>query len=588
MAEKKREISFKGIATSPGVAHGPAFLYLNKDLEIPTYRISDSTISLEKERFAQALVQTRQQLTAIRADIAAKLGEKEAEIFDAHLLVLEDEALISETLREMEQSKYNIEICFRKVFRRYIDFFSQLDDEYLRERALDVKDVGRRVLRNLIGDAGLNQNLLTESHVLVVDDLTPSETANLDKKKIIAIVTNAGGKTSHSAIMARSLGFPAVAGIGDISDFVENDDVLLVDGFEGLVIIHPSEATLLRYGKIELERKNIEKIFRSSIHLESKMLDGRPFCLQANIDDVSDIPAVLESGAEGVGLLRTENIFLKRESFPDEEEQFEIYREIAEKLKPYSVTIRTLDIGGDKNVTDSRFRFEETNPFLGERGIRLCLSHPDLFKKQLRAILRASAFGNIQIMYPMISSLNEVLAANRLLEECRQELLNEGKTFSSGMKIGVMIEVPSAVLIADTLAQYCDFFSIGSNDLIQYILAVDRLNSRVAHLYSPTHPAVVKAFNMIMDAAKRSDTPVSICGEVAADPIYTAYLYGAGVTSLSTSPRALPEKKYLMRSLSSADLEKLCSEIAEVPDQDKLIDTLQAFYDKTIDRIMSH
>lgn len=583
---KKKEIIFKGVATSPGVAHGPAFLYLNKEMDIPVYKLDEARIDSEKDRFATALVKTRQQLLSIRTDIANKLGEKEAEIFDAHLLVLEDEALISESLKELDESHYNIEYCFRKVFRRYLDFFAQLDDEFLRERAMDIKDVGRRVQRNLVGDAGLNQAELTSSHILVVEDLTPSETANLDKTKILGIVTNAGGKTSHSAIMARSLGFPAVSGIGDISDFVENEDIILIDGIDGFVIIHPTEATLLRYGKIELARKNIEKIFQESVHLESKTLDGQSFCLQANIDDISDIPAVLESGAEGVGLLRTENIFLRHNSFPDEDAQFEIYKTILEAIKPHPVTIRTLDIGGDKKVNDARFNFAEANPFLGERGIRLCLNYPDVFKKQLRAILRASAFGNAQIMYPMISCEKEIELANAILKEAKDELREENQSFDENIKVGIMIEVPSAVLAADLLAKKADFFSIGSNDLIQYLLAVDRLNNRVAHLYNPAHPAVIRAFSMIMEAAEKNDIPVSVCGEVAADPIYVPLLYGAGVRSLSSSPPCLPEKKYLMRNVYSEDTKQLAREVFQTYDTEAVSSKLQDFYEKLMSKIM--
>jgi phosphotransferase system enzyme I (PtsI) len=557
-ARAKNEVVVQGIAASQGIAYGQVFLYIQSDVEIPSYQVDADKRIEEISRFDHALLVTRQQIQKIQDEVEKNLGSDEARIFDAHLLVLEDQALISETIREFETTSKNIETCFNKVSQRYIKAFSEIDDEYLRERSGDIRDVAQRVLQNLLGQAGQNLSKLAEKRAVVANDISPSDAASIDRSQAIAIVTDSGSKTSHAVIVARSMKIPAVVGLRDLTKRIRNGDWILIDGYDGVVTINPSEQTLFRYGKIKLQKQGFEQRLMDANKLPAVTLDGVSVILRANIEKVDEIALVKENSASGVGLFRTEFLYLSDNRVPSEEEQYLAYKAVAEAFAPEPVVIRTLDLGGDKPMAGNPDLFpEESNPFLGFRAIRFCLEHRDIFKDQLRAILRASAHGKVQLMYPMISGSEELARANAVLEECRVELRGGNVAFDPKMAVGAMIEIPSAAVTSDILAKECDFFSIGTNDLIQYLLAIDRVNDRIAHLYEPTHPAVLRTLKMIVDEAHKQKIKVSVCGEMAGDPVYVPLLLGLGVDELSMTPPLLPAVKYLVRAMKMAEAKKL-------------------------------
>ncbi len=574
---KKEEI-LQGVAASPGVSHGEVFVIHQRDLEIPVLELEPAYIPREIERFEKTLFKTRKEILRVRNEVSERLGEGEAKIFDAHLLVLEDTALIDETIRQIEETHYNVEHCYSEVAQRYIDVFNALDDEYIKERMTDIRDVTRRVLQNLLGQTAQNLYELTSARIVASEDVSPSDAAQLEGSKVIGVVTDAGSRTSHAVIMARSLKIPAVVGLHDITKRLSSGDYVLVDGYDGTVIINPGEETLFRYGKLREERLNIQRAFEKNSLLPAKTLDGKTLHVMGNIGGPEECPSVLSNGGEGIGLYRTEAMFIGSDKFPTEEEQFQAYRRTVEAIQPHPVVIRTLDLGGDKMVSSYRFAQEEENPFMGFRAIRFCLEHTDVFKDQLRAILRASAFGEVRIMYPMISSVDELIRANAVLEEAREELRNRHAAFDENIQVGSMIEIPGAALTADLLAEHCDFFSVGTNDLIQYLLAVDRVNDRIAHLYQPNHPAVVRTLERLMDVARSKQVPVSVCGEMAADPIYVPLLYGLGADDISVGPASLPEIKYLLRRMKFKEAQALAKKVAKLTDPEAIYMTLSAFY----------
>lgn len=574
----KEEIQIKGIAASPGVAHGPAYLFVKKELEIVRYYVPPEKREEHVSRLEGALLETKKQLRILRSEIEEKLGEKEAQVFDAHQLVLEDKALIEAVEKEIYRNGSNIEYAFQSVSNRYVEAFSNIDDDYIKERVADIKDVSRRVLHNLMGQTDMEMEGFSGSRILVSDDVSPSDTVRLDRSKVSAIVTDQGSRTSHAVIMARSINVPAVVGLHNISSLVSQGDVLIVDGFEGLVIINPSEQSLFRYGKIRLEHQQAQTIYHSNLHLPACTTDGFSVKMMINIDGSESADDLARSGADGVGLFRTENIFLRRESLPTEDEQFASYAHIVEAMKPNPVTIRTLDLGGDKQMGGSGLTHEEANPFMGFRAIRLCLEYKNVFKDQLRAILRASAKGNVKIMYPMISSARELVAANALLEECKQELRELGQPFDEKVPVGAMIEIPGAAYTADILAKHCSFFSIGTNDLIQYVLAVDRVNDRVAHLYEPNHPGVMRTLKVIFDAGRKAGIPVSVCGEMASDPAYAGLLFGMGASELSVGAASLPEIKFFIRNVSMASTVKMTEKLLTLDRPEDIAKLLHSYY----------
>ncbi|MDF3056485.1 MAG: ptsP [Rariglobus sp.] len=554
----KSEILVQGIAASHGIAYGQAFLYIQSDVEVPAYQVEPDKNSEEIARFEQAILVTRQQIQKIMSEVDKNLGSEEARIFDAHLLVLEDQALISETIREFEASGKNVETCFNKVSQRYIKAFSEIDDEYLRERSGDIRDVAQRVLQNLLGHSSQSLSQLVEKRVVVANDISPSDAAGIDSSQALAIVTDSGSKTSHAVIVARSMKVPAVVGVRDLTRQVQPGDWILVDGYEGVVILNPSQQTLFRYGQIQLQKKGFEQRLMEANRRPAVTLDGVTVTLRANIEKADETALVKEYLAEGVGLFRTEFLYLNAGEIPSEQAQYLAYKEVAEALAPASVVIRTLDLGGDKPMAGHAHLFpREDNPFLGYRAIRFCLDNPAIFKDQLRAILRASAHGEIQLMYPMISGREELARANAVLAECKEELKARKIAFNPKLQVGTMIEIPSAAVTADLLAKDCDFFSIGTNDLIQYLLAVDRVNDRIAHLYEPTHPAVLRMLKFVIDSAHRQKIKVSVCGEMAGDAIYAPLLLGLGADELSMTPPLIPAVKYLVRSMKLSDAQAL-------------------------------
>lgn len=561
----KKEITVQGISASRGIAYGEVFVYLQSDVEVPSYQVDASKRSEEVARFDQALLTTRKQISKIQDEVEKNLGKNEALIFDAHLLVLEDQALIGETIREFEATGSNIETCFDKISARYIQAFSEIDDEYLRERAGDIRDVAQRVLQNLLGQAENSLTKLAAKRIVVANDLSPSDSASIDRSAALGIVTDSGSKTSHAVIVARSMNVPAVVGVRSLTKRVQTGDWVLVDGYDGLVIVNPTEQTLFRYGKIQSDKKSFEQRLLEANRRPPVTLDGVMVTLQANIEKVDEVGLVKEYFAQGVGLFRTEYLFLNSSRIPSEQEQFVAYKTVAEGMAPNPVVIRTLDLGGDKPLAGNPELFpEEANPFMGFRAIRFCLENLEIFKDQLRAILMASAHGDVRLMYPMISGADELARANVILAECKAELTARGQGFNAAIKVGAMIEIPSAAVTTDLLAKTCDFFSIGTNDLIQYLLAIDRGNNRIAHLYEPAHPAVVRTLKHVVDEAHRAGVPVSVCGEMAGDPVYVPLLLGLGVDALSMTPPLLPAVKYLVRAMTMADARTLAAEVLQL------------------------
>lgn len=571
----KEEIILEGIAASPGVAHGTALVYLHKKLDVPSYEIDARAVEDEIERFDQAIIETRLEIAAVRNKVAKSLGEGEARIFDAHLMVLEDSALLDEVISELRSSMKNIEFCYDKVAQRYISFFSSMEDEYLKERVSDIQDVSRRLLHNLIGMQKACMGELAADSIIVAEDISPSDTADLDRSKLLGFITDTGGKTSHTVIMARSLRIPAVVGLHDATKRIHSGDEILVDGHDGIVIINPTEDRLFKYGKLASERRKLDELYNTVIGAPSETRDGHPIGLMGNIDGNLEMDKVVEMQADGVGLFRTEGIFLRYHGYPSESVQYEEYLAVAKAAGDNPVIIRTLDIGGDKTLNDDLQK--EDNSFMGFRAIRFCLENLDIFKTQLRAILRASAHGNVKVMYPMISGVDELKRANDVLESVKVELREAGDDFDADIEVGAMVEIPSAALIIDLLAQEADFFSIGTNDLIQYLMAVDRLNDRVAHLYEPAHPAVLRTLKIIIDKGNELNTPVGVCGEIAGDPLYAVLLLGMGATSLSLTSVMLPEVKYLIRQINLADARALADEVLQLNDPIAVVKHLEAF-----------
>jgi phosphoenolpyruvate-protein phosphotransferase (PTS system enzyme I) len=561
MSDKaRREIRFEGAGVSPGTAHGKIHVVRDDMDDVPRYRIAPSQIADEIGRFEAALIQTRMQILEMQQRIAESIGAKDAAIFDAHLLVVEDRTLIDEVLRKLEAELCNVEWVFQEVATRYAETLSKIDDPYLRERALDIQDVTKRVIRNLQGKAPKKFLGLSEPHILIAHNLTPSDTASMKREHVLGIATDLGSRTSHTAIMARSLNIPAIVGLHDVTAKLETGQYVLLDGTDGLLIVDPQPETLAHYTEIESKRARVVAQLKKLRETSSTTRDGRHIVLSANIELPEDVEAVAANGAEGIGLYRTEFLYLNRSTLPTEEEQYEIYRKVAERVRPNPLIIRTFDLGGDKLAPGTVDITDELNPFLGWRAIRFCLENIDIFKTQLRAILRASAVGNVKIMFPMISGLDELRGAIAVLAECKKELCSSKIDIGEEIEVGAMIEIPSAAISANVLAREADFFSVGTNDLIQYALAVDRVNEKIAHLYEPTHPAVLRLLKMVADAAHVNNIWVGVCGEMAGDVALIPLLLGLGMDELSASATLVPRVKRAVQSLTIPE----CRELVEV------------------------
>jgi len=555
--------TLKGIAASAGITVGKAYVYRPVELAIERWRVEDSEAELA--RLQRALEESKEQLSEIHVKAEVEVGEDTARIFEAHLMFLDDPVLLEEVRGRIEKERVNAEAALSDAIEGYAAIFDAMEDEYMRARAADVRDVGQRVLRNLLGSGEEPLAELSSPVIVVARDLTPSDTAQMNKEMVQGFCTAMGGTTSHTAIMARILGIPAVVGLGDVALSINNGDTLIIDGGEGVVKVAPDEETLERYARLEREFKVRRDEAKVAAQLPARTRDGHRVEVVANIGDVDSARIALEYGAEGVGLLRTEFLYLDRTTMPSEEEQYKAYRAIAELMGQRPLVIRTLDIGGDKQLPYLDIG-DELNPFLGWRAIRLCLERTDLFKAQLRAILRAGHGHNVKVMFPMIADVDELRRAKALLAEARAELEAADVPFASKVEEGIMVEVPAAAIAADVLAQEVDFFSIGTNDLIQYTMACDRTNEKVAYLYQPLHPAILRLIKRVIEAAHQAGKWVGMCGEMAGDAEAIPILLGLGLDEFSMNAVAIPEAKAIIRSLSLAEAEGIAAKALSLPE----------------------
>jgi phosphoenolpyruvate-protein phosphotransferase (PTS system enzyme I) len=546
-----------GIAASAGIAIAKAFRYEEPDLTVE--KKTDVDADSEIKDFDAALVKSRAELEVIKEKTLNDMGEEHAEIFSAHLLVLSDPEFVDAIRQKVQDDKVNASFALDELANQFITMFESMDNEYMKERAADIRDVSKRVLAHLLGKPIVSLAELNEEVIIVGEDLTPSDTAQLNKEFVKGFVTNIGGRTSHSAIMARSLEIPAVVGTKSVTKDTEQHATVIIDGISGTVIIDPSEEELNEYKQKHADYEEQKKEWAKLKNEPSVSKDGSHVELVANIGTPDDLPGVHSNGAEGVGLYRTEFLYMGRESLPSEEEQFKAYKKVVESLNGGPVVIRTLDIGGDKELSYLDLP-EEMNPFLGFRAIRLCLEMDDLFRTQLRALLRASAFGNLKIMFPMIATLEEFREAKAILEEEKQKLQSEGTEVSSDMEVGIMVEIPSTAVMAPQFAKEVDFFSIGTNDLIQYTMAADRMNERVSYLYQPYNPAILNLVKMVIDASHKEGKWTGMCGEMAGDEIAIPLLFGLGLDEFSMSATSvLPARSQLLK-LDKKDAQAVAEE----------------------------
>ena len=547
----------QGISGSRGVAVGNVYRYIQEEIVIPDYTVAEDKVEEEIGKFAAAMAATLKQLDTIRQKALEEMGPEEAAIFEAHMQIAQDPSLSDGIKSLVESSHTNVVAATAQTIETFANIFLGMEDAYMRERGADIKDIGDRLMRNMLGMNPRGLSHISGEVILVAQDLAPSDTASLDKNIVKGIVTAAGGPTSHAAIMARTLEIPAVMGVGDIESFVDGDRAVVL-GTDGIVEINPSDADWAEYtnqaGAFHEELKRL----RESANLEATTTDGQYVELFGNIGKAKDAKNALTLGAQGIGLYRTEFLYMENDELPAEDVQFEEYKKVAQDMKGKPVIIRTMDVGGDKELKCLDLP-SEMNPFLGYRAIRISLNRPDIFKVQLRALLRASAFGDIHIMYPMIASVEEVKQANTMLDECKEELTAEGKEFNKDIKVGIMIEVPAAAVISPILAKYVDFFSIGTNDLCQYTLAVDRMNEAIGSLYQPLHPGVLRLIKHVIDASHEQGKFTGMCGELASDPVATMILLGLGLDEFSMTASSIPLIKNILRSVSKAECEEVAN-----------------------------
>ena len=547
----------QGISGSRGVAVGNVYRYIQEEIVIPDYTVAEDKVEEEIGKFAAAMAATLKQLDTIRQKALDEMGPEEAAIFEAHMQIAQDPSLSDGIKSLVESGHTNVVAATAQTIETFANIFLGMEDPYMRERGADIKDIGDRLMRNMLGMNPRGLSHISGEVILVAQDLAPSDTASLDKNVVKGIVTAAGGPTSHAAIMARTLEIPAVMGVGDIESFVDGDKAVVL-GTDGIVEINPSDADWDEYTNQAAAFQEELKRLRESANLEATTTDGHHVELFGNIGKAKDAKNALTMGAQGIGLYRTEFLYMENDELPAEDVQFEEYKKVAQDMKGKPVIIRTMDIGGDKELKCLDLP-SEMNPFLGYRAIRISLNRPDIFKVQLRALLRASAFGDIHIMYPMIASVEEVKQANAMLDECKAELTAEGKEFNKDIKVGIMIEVPAAAVISPILAKYVDFFSIGTNDLCQYTLAVDRMNEAIGSLYQPLHPGVIRLIKHVIDASHEQGKFTGMCGELASDPVATMILLGLGLDEFSMTASSIPLIKNILRSVSKAECEEVAN-----------------------------
>lgn len=543
----------QGIGASSGIAIGKAFVLPNWEWDLPEQKIDVGDLAREFDRLYEGIRTSKVEIEQMKDELREAVGPEESYIFDAHLAILDDPVFMNEIQGIIQRQYKAAEVAVKEAIDHFVTMFDLLDDEYMKERALDIKDVGNRLLKHLLGAPEITLPSDTQPFILIAKELSPSQLAHLNPNHVLGIATLAGSTTSHSSIMARALGVPLVVGIeSKLEEAIQTGDMVIVDGGPGVVHIHPDQSLVDLYTGKQVLQKEKKQRLKGIVSFKPVTQDGKEMELSANISSLKELDVALSSGANGVGLFRTEFLYMDRSRLPREDEQFDVYRNVAEQLNPKPLIIRTLDIGGDKQLDYFELPVED-NPFLGYRAIRICLDKTDLFKTQLRAILRASHYGNVKIMYPLISSVEEVRAANRLLQECKEELRAEGKPFADNLGVGIMIELPAAVVIADMLAEEVDFFSIGTNDLIQFTLAVDRMNEQISHLYEPYHPAVIRMIKQTVEAAKRKGIHVGVCGELAGDLKALPLWLALDVDELSMSAHSLLPVKERLLSLSQQE-----------------------------------
>lgn len=569
----------QGIGAATGVAIGKAFVLPSWEWDLPESRLETIDLSKEFERLYEGIRTSKNEIEFIRNEFKEVVGEEESSIFDAHLAILDDPVFMNEIQGIIERQYKAAEVAVKEAIDHFVTMFDLLDDEYMKERAIDIKDVGNRLLKHLLGAPEITLPEDTQPYILVAKELSPSQLVHLNPSHVLGIATLIGGKTSHSAIMSRALGIPLVCGLeNNLKVPIQTGDMLIVDGDQGHVYIHPNESMIAHYTGIRTRQQQKKEQLQSLASVEAVTKDGVQMHLSSNISSVKEMDMALKYGAVGVGLFRTEFLYMDRVTFPSENEQFEVYRHVAEKMGSGSVVIRTLDIGGDKHL-DYFSLPEEDNPFLGYRAIRISLDRKELFKTQLSAILRASHYGHVKIMYPMISSVEEVRGANALLHEAMTELDERGIPYNRDIQVGIMIEVPAAVAIADLLAEESDFFSIGTNDLVQYVLAVDRMNEQIAHMYHPYHPAILRMLRSTVEAAKHAGIPVSVCGEMAGDERSIPLWIELGVHDLSMSPQSLLRIKHRLLNTSAEEDKRVAKECLKMRTNTEIEKLLNDYHD---------
>jgi len=566
-------LHIKGIAASSGIAIAKAFRLENPELNIVKKQISD--IDAEIAKLDNAIQVSNTELEKIRDHANAELGEDKAAIFSAHILVLNDPELVNPVKDKIKSESVNADFAMNEVASMFVQMFESMDNEYMKERAADIRDVTKRVMAHLLGVTISNPANITEEVIIIAEDLTPSDTAQLNRKYALGFTTDIGGRTSHSAIMARSLEIPAVVGTKEVTSKIENGVMVIVDGLDGHVIVDPSNEELEEY-KAKKEKFELQKVEWAKLKNEPTVTkDGHHVELVANIGTPTDVEGVINNGGEGVGLYRTEFLYMGRDNFPSEEEQFESYKSVLESMGDKPVVVRTLDIGGDKELSYLHLP-KEMNPFLGYRAIRLCLDQKEIFRTQLRALLRASVYGNLKIMFPMIATLDEFRAAKAVLLEEKEQLVKENVQVSDNIEIGMMVEIPASAVLADVFAKEVDFFSIGTNDLIQYTMAADRMNEQVSYLYQPYNPSILRLVKMVIDAANKEGKWAGMCGEMAGDALAIPLLVGLGLHEFSMSATSILPARSQMAKLSKAEMEILAEKALSMSTAEEVVNLVNS------------